>query len=51
MSGRKSSRSGTVLNLPLKFLVVDLDPVGKPDLLGDLQRALDTQLLARLLAH
>src|SRR6201997_5183791 len=34
-----------------KFLVAHLDPVGEADLLRDVERALDAQLLARLLAH
>src|SRR3569833_105213 len=34
-----------------EFLVVQLDPVGQADLLGHAHRALNTQLLARLLAH
>src|SRR3989440_7558579 len=34
-----------------ELLVVHLDPVGQADLLRDVQRALDAQLLARSLAH
>src|SRR6267378_811515 len=34
-----------------ELLVVHLDPFGQADLLRDVQRALDTQLLARSLAH
>src|SRR5579864_2355961 len=39
------------LEHPAELLVVHLDPLGEPHLLGNVQRALDTQLLARLLAH
>src|SRR5579864_7352217 len=34
-----------------KFLVAHLDPVGEAHLLRDVERALDAQLLARLLTH
>src|SRR5688572_24596019 len=42
---------GQVLERPLHILVVDLDPLGEPDLAGYRQRRLDTQLFFGAIAN
>src|SRR5207244_150461 len=50
-NGSIPTRARRRLEHAAELLVAHLDPFGEPHLLRDVERALDTQLLARLLAH